>query len=76
MTNSSVAFPEYCRYCPHRTSVTAACDPGARQTLIQGFAASGEDAEQTCPIYDDIRAEGMVQLSSRLNSHLDERRDR
>lgn len=66
MAPSEPMFPECCRYCPHRASVKGTCDHDARQSLAQAFT-DADAAERPCPIFDDVRAGAMAELSERLD---------
>lgn len=72
MASSAIAFPECCRYCPHRAEVSSACDHGARQSLIRDFSARA-DRDRSCPVFDDFRAEEMSKLSNQLDDVLGSR---
>lgn len=69
MATSETAFPECCRYCPHRRSVKGNCDHSARQSLVQVFM---EGVNRPCPIYNDVRADAMLRLSERLDESTSE----
>jgi hypothetical protein len=72
MATSETAFPECCRYCPHRASVTGNCDHSARQSLVQVFE---DGTDRPCPIFDEVRADAMQRLSERLDESASEPSD-
>lgn len=59
-----VRFPECCTLCPHLQPVSASCGHDLRQSVIWEL----DDADASCPVYREERADAMRELSDALRS--------